>query len=45
MTFEERLDRVEKNMDRLVTVQDQMMDVLGLSLEGQRRLATRVERD
>ena len=35
---------MEGNLGRLVAVQDQMMDLLGLSLEGQRRLATRTER-
>ena len=44
MTVEERIDRLEGNLDRLVAVQDQMMDLLGLSLEGERRLATRMER-
>ena len=44
MTTEERLDRMESNLQHLVAVQDQMMDVLGLSIEGERRLATRVER-
>ena len=44
MTVEERIDRLEGNLGRLVAVQDQMMDLLGLSLEGERRLATRMER-
>ena len=44
MTFEERMSRVEANLERLASVQDQMMDVLGFSMEGERRLATRTER-
>lgn len=44
MTTEERITRCEENVARLAAVQDQMMDVLGLSLEGERRIATRVER-
>ena len=44
MTVEERLDRNEANIQRLASVQDQMMDVLGLTLEGERRIATRTER-
>jgi hypothetical protein len=44
MTVEERLDRNEANIQRLASVQDQMMDVLGLTLEGERRMATRTER-
>ena len=44
VTTEQRIDRLEQNVGRLAAVQDQMMDLLGLSLEGERRLATRVER-
>jgi len=44
MTIEERLTRAEENLGRLAAVQDQMMDVLGFTLEGERRLATRMER-
>jgi len=44
MTTEQRIERLEQNVGRLAAVQDQMMDLLGLSLEGERRLATRVER-
>ena len=44
MTTEERIERLEKNLDGLAKVQDQMMDVLGVTIEGQRRLATRTER-
>jgi hypothetical protein len=44
MTVEERLDRNEAKIQRLATVQDEMMDVLGLTLEGERRIATRTER-
>jgi len=44
MTTEQRLDRVENNLARLVAVQDQMMDVLGMTVEGERRIATRTER-
>jgi hypothetical protein len=44
MTTEEHIERVEKNLHRLAVVQDQMMDVLGMTVEGERRLATRMER-
>ena len=44
MTVEERLARMEKNLEGLAAVQDQMMDLLGFTIEGERRLATRVER-
>ena len=44
MTTEQRLDRLEGNLDRLVAVQDQMMDLLGMTAEGERRLAARIER-
>jgi hypothetical protein len=44
MTLEQRIDRLEGNVGRLAVVQDEMMDLLGLSLEGERRLATRTER-
>src|SRR5580658_3781545 len=43
MTTEERIERVEKNVHRLAVVQDEMMDLLGLTVEGERRLATRME--
>jgi hypothetical protein len=44
MTVEERLDRNEANIQRLAGVQDQMIDVIGLTPEGERRIATRTER-
>ena len=44
MTTDERIDQLEIKVKRLAVVQDEMMDVLGLSLEGERRLATRTER-
>jgi Zn-dependent oligopeptidase len=44
MTVEERLSRTEANLERLAAVQDQMMDLLGFTMEGERRLATRMER-
>jgi hypothetical protein len=44
MTVEQRLDRTEANLGRLAAVQDQMMDLLGMTMEGERRLATRAER-
>jgi hypothetical protein len=43
MTTEERIERAEKNLHRLAVVQDEMMDLLGLTVEGERRLATRME--
>jgi hypothetical protein len=43
MTTEERIERMEKNLDGLARVQDQMMDLLGMTVEGERRLATRME--
>jgi len=43
MTTEERIERTEKNLHRLAVVQDEMMDLLGLTVEGERRLATRME--
>jgi sigma54-dependent transcription regulator len=43
MTTEERIERMEKNLHSLVVVQDQMMDLLGMTVEGERRLATRME--
>jgi hypothetical protein len=44
MTLEQRIDRLEGNVGRLAAVQGGMMDLLGLSIEGERRVATRVER-
>ena len=35
---------MEKNLDSLAKVQDQMMDLLGFTMEGERRLATRAQR-
>jgi cob(I)alamin adenosyltransferase len=43
MTTEQKLERLEKNLDRLADVQNQMMDLLGLTMEGERRLATQAE--
>src|SRR5271166_3463114 len=43
MTTEERIERVERKIQVLATVQDQMMDLLGMTVEGERRLATRME--
>ena len=43
MTTEERIERTEKNLHRLAVVQDEMMDLLGMTVEGERRLATRAE--
>jgi hypothetical protein len=43
MTTEERIERTEKNLHRLAVVQDEMMDLLGMTVEGERRLATRTE--
>jgi hypothetical protein len=43
MTTEERIERTEKNLHRLAVVQDEMMDLLGLTVEGERRLATRMQ--
>jgi len=43
MTTEEHIERVEKNVHRLAVVQDEMMDLLGLTVEAERRLATRME--
>ena len=44
MITEERIARTEKNVDALARVQDQMMDLLAITVEGERRLATRLER-
>ena len=44
MSLEERVDRLENSVSRLVSIQQQTVDVLGLSVEGQRRLAERTER-
>jgi ABC-type transporter Mla subunit MlaD len=44
VTTEQKLERLEKNLDRLADVQNQMMDLLGLTMEGERRLATQMER-
>src|SRR5262249_1994625 len=44
LTTEERLSRAEGNLQRLAASQDQMMDLLGLTMEGEQRLATRMER-
>jgi hypothetical protein len=44
MTVEQRLDRTEANVSRLAAGQDRMMDLLGMTMEGERRLATRAER-
>ena len=44
MSIEERIARMEKNLDGLARVQDQMMDLLGFTMEGERRLATRQQR-
>jgi hypothetical protein len=43
MTTEQKVERLEKNLDRLADVQNQMMDLLGLTMEGERRLATQAE--
>ena len=43
MTTEEHIQRIEKNLHGLAAVQDQMMDLLGMTVEGERRLATRME--
>jgi hypothetical protein len=44
LSLEERLARTEANLHRLAVVQDEMMDLLGFTMEGERRLATRMER-
>ena len=44
MSIEDRIARMEKNMEALVRVQDEMMDLLGFTVEGERRLATRQQR-
>ena len=44
MSIEDRIARMEKNLDGLAVVQDQMMDLLGFTAEGERRLATRQQR-
>jgi hypothetical protein len=44
MTTEEHIERMEVKLRGLAKVQDEMMDVLGLTVEGERRLATRMER-
>jgi hypothetical protein len=44
MTVEEHIERMEVKLRGLAKVQDEMMDVLGLTVEGERRLATRMER-
>ncbi len=44
MTTEERIEGMERKLRGLAKVQDEMMDVLGLTVEGERRLATRMER-
>jgi chromosome segregation ATPase len=44
MTTEQKLERLEKNLDRLADVQNQMMDLLGLTMEGEARLATEQQR-
>ena len=44
MSIEDRIARMEKNMEALVRVQDEMMDLLGVTVEGERRLATRQQR-
>jgi|HubBroStandDraft_1064217.scaffolds.fasta_scaffold238905_2 predicted nucleic acid-binding Zn-ribbon protein len=43
MTTEQKVERLEKNLDRLADVQNQTMDLLGLTMEGERRLATQAE--
>lgn len=42
MTTEEHIQRIEKNLHGLAVVQDQMMDLLGMTAEGERRLATQM---
>jgi hypothetical protein len=37
MTAEQRFDRLDGNLDRLVAAQDQMVDLLGMTGEGQRQ--------
>jgi hypothetical protein len=44
MTIEEHIERMEFKLRGLAKVQDEMMDLLGLTMEGERRLATRMER-
>jgi predicted nuclease with TOPRIM domain len=51
MSVEERLDQFDQDLQRtkarlreLKQVQEEMLDVLGITVEGQQRLATRVER-
>lgn len=44
MSTEERIARLETNLEKLVGVQGGMMDLLGFTIEGERRLATRQER-
>jgi hypothetical protein len=43
MTTEERIEGMERKLRGLPKVQDEMLDVLGLTVEGERRLATRME--
>jgi hypothetical protein len=43
VTTEQRIERAENNVHRLAVVQDEMMDLLGLTVEGERRLATQME--
>jgi hypothetical protein len=44
MTVEEHLDRTEAKLQRLAKVGAKTMDLLGLTMEGERRLETRGER-
>ena len=43
MTIEERISRIEKNLEGVTSIQEKMMDLLGLTVEGERRLAARAE--
>ena len=44
MATEERLDLLEQKVRNIRAIQDQTLDVLGITVEGQARLSTRTER-
>lgn len=44
MTLDERVAHMEQTVDQLVSIQERSLDLLGLSVEGQRRIAERTAR-
>ena len=44
MELDDRITRLEVNLGRLAAVQEQMMDLLGMSIAGEQRLAALTDR-